>query len=190
MGGWSDGGNFVFADAAVLFLSNKIDPTVLTTWANAHPLPEKERYEKPQRRFDLKQAPRLKERDYFDGKPVYTKAGRYHSTGWLDEDGQAECIEITEGWIQAEKLTANHPGCVVLGAPYPKDRQELDWIMRLTNLEGLTLDSNSNQRQEQPTNFMSLEELFTSLQNLKKLKYLKMILSEEEQAMALSLIHI
>jgi hypothetical protein len=35
---------------------------------------------------------------------------------------------------------------------------------------------------------MSLEELFTSLQNLKKLKYLKMILSEEEQAMAKSLL--
>jgi prepilin-type processing-associated H-X9-DG protein len=188
MGGWTDGGNFVFADGSVQFLSNKIDSAVLTGYANAHPLPEKERYEKPQRRFDLKQAPRLKERDYFDGKPVYTKAGRYYSTGWLDEDDQAECIEITRGWIKADELTANHPECLVLGAPYPKDRQELDWIMRLTNLEGLTLDSNSNQRQEQSTNFMSLEELFTSLQNLKRLKYLKMILSEEEQAMAKSLL--
>lgn len=184
MGGWSDGGNFVFADAAVQFLSNKIDPKVLATYANAHPLPEKDRYEKPQRRFDLNQAPRLKERDYFDGKPVYTKEGRYHSTGWLDEDGQAECIEITKGWIKAEELTANHPECVVLGAPHPSNRQELDWIMRLTNVESLTLDSQTYKPEDRPTNLMSLEELFASLQELKKLKYLKMILSEEEQAMA------
>jgi hypothetical protein len=188
MGGWSDGGNFVFADAAVQFLSNKIDPAVLVAYASAHPLPEKERYEKPESRFELKQGPRLRERDFFDGEPAYSKSMRLHSIAWLDEDGQAECIEITKGWIQAEKLTANHPGCVVLGAPYPMNRQELDWIMRLTNLESLTLDSNSNQRQEQPTNFMSLEELFTSLQNLKKLKYLKMILSEDEQELAKSLL--
>lgn len=42
--------------------------------------------------------------------------------------------------------------------------------MQLTTLEGLTLDSNSNQRQEQPPYFTSLEELFASLQILKKLK--------------------
>lgn len=188
MGGWSDGGNFVFADAAVQFLSNKIDPAVLATYASAHPLPEKERYEKPQRRFELKQAPRLKVHDYFFGEPVYTKAGRYHSRAWLDEHGQAECIEITMGWIQAEELAANHPGCPVLGAPHPSNRQELDWILRLTNLEGLTLDSQTYKPEDRPTNLMSLKELFTSLQNLKKLKYLKMILSEEEQSMAKSLL--
>lgn len=188
MGGWSDGGNFVFADAAVQFLSNKIDPGVLAGYANAHPLPEKERYEKPERRFELNQAPRLKAHDYFFGEPVYTKAGRYYSRAWLDEHSQAECIEINRGWIQAEELTANHPGCLVLGAPHPSNRQELDWIMRLTNLEGLTLDSYTYKPEDRPTNLMSLEELFTSLQNLKKLKYLKMILSEEEQAMAKSLL--
>lgn len=188
MGGWSDGGNFVFADAAVRFLSNKIDPIVLATYASAHPLPEKERYEKPQRRFELNQAPRLKERDYFDGDPVYSKGARVHSIAWLDENGQAECIEITKGWIQAEELTASHPGCLVLGAPYPSNHQELDWIMRLTNLEGLTLDSYTYKPEDRPTNLMSLEELFTSLQELKKLKYLKIILSEEEQTMAKSLL--
>lgn len=188
MGGWTDGGNFVFADAAVQFLSNKIDPTVLATYANAHPLPEKERYEKPERRFELKQAPRLRERDYFDGEPAYSKADRFHSIAWLDEHGQAECIEIAKGWIQAEKLTANHSGCLVLGAPYPMNRQELDLILRLTNLESLTLDSYTYKPEDRPTNLMSLEELLTSLQNLKKLKYLKMILSEEEQSMARSLL--
>jgi hypothetical protein len=161
---------------------------VLATYASAHPLPEKERYEKPERRFELKQAPRLRERDYFDGEPAYSKADRFHSIAWLDEHGQAECIEITRGWIQAEELAANRLGCIVLGAPHPSNRQELDWIMRLTNLEGLTLDSYSYKPEDRPSNLMSLEELFTSLQNLKKLKYLKMILSEEEQSMAKSLL--
>jgi hypothetical protein len=188
MGGWSDGGNFVFADAAVRFLSNKIDPSVLVTYASAHPLPGKERYEKPERRFELKQGPRLRERDFFDGEPAYSKSMRLHSIAWLDEHGQAECIEITKGWIKADELTANHPDCLVLGAPHPSNRQELDWIMRLTNLESLTLDSQTYKPEDRPTNSMSLEELFTSLQELKKLKYLKMILSEEEQALARSLL--
>jgi hypothetical protein len=56
--------------------------------------------------------------------------------------------------------------------------------MRLTNVESLTLDSQTYKPEDRPTNLMSLEELFASLQELKKLKYLKMILSEEEQAMA------
>lgn len=179
-GAWADGATFVLADGSVKFLSNTIDPTALHKMAKAATLPEKSLYKTPDRRFALASHRPEKPFRFMGESKNFWKGGPPCSEVWLAADGTEQFIDFVRGSVDVEQVIKKYPRAKILRIGTPQNQTELQWIISLEELETLVLLSEYDYPGDPKPIQIETDELLHGLQQLPKLKYLKLRASAED----------
>ncbi len=179
-GGWSDGVNLAFIDGSVKFLDNGIDQAVLKSLADAAPLPANELFERPIRQFELSDRSRPTKREYFAGERKFTKGGPPYAEVFFSQEGQPEFVDFVHGFVEVESLMNKYPHAKTLRTVFPESAQELELICSMKELVTLCLMREYEHPNRPKPTRMELSELIKGLKRLLNLRFIKLIISEEE----------
>ena len=179
-GGWQDGATFVLADGSIKFIKNNIDESVLKNIANTVPLPAMELYDIPSRRFECGAASSQLKIECPEIKDEHSKGGPPHSVVYFSADERADFIDFVHGIVNVEEVIKNYPQAKTLRAAYPQNQNELELICGLKELETLGLMSQFEFPDRPKPAQIGLSNVIIGLQQLPKLKFLKLRVSQIE----------